>query len=147
MSWRDDLNYGLSAFGVHLPEKSLPRRPRRKDSPPTPARNTAAVVAASAAIFYAVERDHNSKVNDIYDAMIYCSTCLSVGYGDIFARTPIGKLIGTTLMTIGPALSSRAVDGTATPESIELQRQTLDSTMEAILLQLRAGTTTDDSLD
>jgi hypothetical protein len=49
--------------------------------------NTAALVALSSLLFYAAEREYNSKVNDEFDAEVYCSTCLSVGY-DIFAKKP-----------------------------------------------------------
>jgi voltage-gated potassium channel Kch len=101
----------------------------------TPARNTAALVAASAAIFYAAERDHNPKVNDIWDALVYCSTCLSVGYGDIFARTPVGKIIGSFLMTIGPALSGAALDGTSANGQDDLQVEVL-TTLKAILAKM-----------
>ena len=45
-------------------------------------------------LFYAAEKDVNPKVRTIWDASIYVTTCLSVGYADIFARTPVGKLIG-----------------------------------------------------
>jgi hypothetical protein len=47
-----------------------------------PCRNTAALMALSRMLFDAAERDRNPKVKDIFDASIYCSTCLSVGYGD-----------------------------------------------------------------
>ena len=69
MGWKDDINYGLAAFGLQIPEK-LPIDAWVGKLTGSPARNTSAVVLASAAIFYAVERDHNPKVNDIYDAMV-----------------------------------------------------------------------------
>jgi hypothetical protein len=106
MSLLDD----LTALGIKIPTNlDLDAwAARLGDKPFT---NTAALVAASSLLFYATERDHNPKVNDIFDAMVYCSTCLSVGYGDIFAKTPVGKLLGTALMTLGPALSGAALDG------------------------------------
>jgi voltage-gated potassium channel len=70
----------------------------------------AASVLAGAAAFYAAEREHNPKVNSFYDALVYVSTNLSVGYSDIFAKTEAGKAIATTLMTYGPALAARAFD-------------------------------------
>lgn len=76
-----------------------------------PARSTLQIVTTSTLLFYAAERGHNPKVNSVFDALVYCTTCLSVGYGDIFAMTPIGKLVGSTLMTLGPALSNAALDG------------------------------------
>jgi hypothetical protein len=140
MSWKDDLNYGLAAFGIQIPS-DVPLDQWAASLGDNPARNTAAVVAASAAFFYIAERDHNPKVNDIWDACVYCSTCLSVGYGDIFARTPLGKIIGTTLMTIGPALSGAAMDGPAPKRNEELQEETL-ATLKAILERLPSPTNT-----
>ena len=69
-----------------------------------------ASVLVGAAAFYAAEREHNPKVNSFYDALVYVSTNLSVGYSDIFAKTEAGKDIATALMTYGPALAARAFD-------------------------------------
>lgn len=67
-------------------------------------------VLSGAAAFYAAERAVNPKVNSFFDALVYVSTNLSVGYSDIFAKTETGKAIATTLMTYGPALAARAFD-------------------------------------
>jgi len=114
----------LISFGLQLPEGFSIDQWAAKLAE-QPCRNTAALVAASAILFYAAEKNRNPKVNDVWDAAVYTSTCLSVGYGDIFARTPLGKIIGTTLMTLGPSLSSRALDGPA------------DATQEQILVTLK----------
>src|SRR4051812_16959699 len=98
-----------------------------------PLRNSAALVSASAAVFLAAERGHNPKVRDIYDALVYCSTCLSVGYADIFPRTPIGKLIGTFLMTLGPSLAAKGLDGRGSEEEQDRSAKT----QEEILITLR----------
>lgn len=127
MTWREQLNQGLGAFGLRIPD-SVPLDQWAASLTDNPCRNTAALVALTSLLFYAAERGHNAKVKDVFDASIYCSTCLSVGYGDIFARTPLGKLIGTTLMTIGPALSNAALDGPATRR---------DSTQQEILQTLK----------
>jgi voltage-gated potassium channel len=112
MSIRDDLNFGLAAFGYQLPD-TLPIDQLAARLVHHPSRNATIVVAASSVLFYLAEKGHNPKVNDIYDAMVFCSTCLSVGYSDIFARTSRGKLIATLLMTWGPALASKTLDGPA----------------------------------
>jgi hypothetical protein len=70
---------------------------------------TTAVVVASW-LFYRAERGKNPKVNSFYDALVYVSTNLSVGYCDILAKTPAGKLLGSALMTVGPAMATRALD-------------------------------------
>ncbi|HYP91403.1 MAG TPA: ion channel [Polyangiaceae bacterium] len=67
-------------------------------------------VLLGAAAFYAAERGQNPKVTSYFDALVYASTNLSVGYSDIFAKTEAGKAIGATLMTYGPALAARVFD-------------------------------------
>ena len=69
-----------------------------------------AAVLGGAWLFYKAERGHNPKVNSYYDALVYVSTNLSVGYSDIFAKTPRGKAIGTALMTYGPAMAAKIFD-------------------------------------
>lgn len=134
MTWKEQLNNGLAAFGLRIPD-DLPIDQWAVRLGDNPCRNTAALVALGSILFYAAERDHNPKVNDIFDAGIYCSTCLSVGYGDIFAKTPLGKLLGTALMTIGPSLSGAALDGPATERRDETQAQILE-TLKQILERL-----------
>jgi hypothetical protein len=136
MTWKEQINEGLAAFGVQIPD-SLPIDQWATTLGDNPCRNTAALVALSTILFYAAERDHNPKVNDVFDAAIYCSTCLSVGYGDIFARTPLGKLLGTALMTIGPSLSGAALDGPGVERRDNVQGEIL-STLKQILERLPA---------
>jgi hypothetical protein len=136
MSWKDDLNFGLAAFGLKLPA-SLPLDQWALKLDQSPCRSTAALVGASSALFYLLERGHNPKVNDVFDAMVYTSTCLSVGYGDIFAKTPLGKLLGSTLMTIGPALASKTLDGPAADRRDAVQTEVLE-TLKQILRRLEA---------
>jgi len=138
MGWREDLNYGLAAFGLKIPE-SLPLDTIAPKLAGSPLRNATAVIAASSAAFLAAEKGHNPKVRDIYDAMLYCSTCLSVGYADIFPQTPVGKLIGTVLMTAGPALTARALDGAATGDNLgrrDAVQQQILTTLQEILEKL-----------
>ena len=67
-------------------------------------------VLLGAAAFYSAERGVNPKVNSYYDALVYVSTNLSVGYSDIIAKTEAGKAIASTLMTYGPALAARIIE-------------------------------------
>src|SRR4051794_3756418 len=64
-------------------------------------------------LFYIAEKDENPKVRTYWDALLYISTCLSVGYADIFARTKPGQAIATAIMTVGPAMAAKALDPTA----------------------------------
>src|SRR5277367_5585956 len=102
-----------------------------------------ALVGLGAALFYKAEVGKNPKVNSYWDALVYISTCCSVGYGDIFAHTPTGKAIGSVVMTIGPAMANAAFDGSARERrkaeeaSAGFQRELLD-TMKQILVELRA---------
>lgn len=65
-----------------------------------------AAVLGSAWLFYKAEHGKNPKVKSYYDALVYVSTNLSVGYSDIFAKTSRGKAIGSALMTYGPAMTA-----------------------------------------
>jgi|SRR5580658_6846704 len=129
MDWKEF----LKSLGVPVPE-GIPVERWAASLTDSPAKNTAMAVGVSSVLFYLAERNHNPKVADIWDAMVYCSTCLSVGYGDIFAKTPIGKILGTALMTMGPALSGAALDGEA-GERDETQREIL-RTLREILQRL-----------
>src|ERR1051325_4919754 len=120
------LRSDLELFGITLPDhfdfEEFAASLRNK-----PAQNTAIFAAAAAIIFFYAERGHNPKVNDYYDALVYCTTNLSVGYSDIFARTPLGKLVGSILMTFGPALSGSALDGPKKQEQDDTQKQILST--------------------
>ena len=101
-----------------------------------------ALVGLGAALFYKAELGQNPKVNSYWDALVYVSTCASVGYGDIFARTPVGKIVGTVVMTIGPAMANAAMDGRRRDREREADEQRaqqaeLLGTMKEILAELR----------
>ncbi|HSY22126.1 MAG TPA: ion channel [Polyangiaceae bacterium] len=78
---------------------------------------TVVTVLGGAFLFYLAEKDTNPKVKSYWDALVFISTCLSVGYADVFARTPAGKAIATAVMTVGPALSGAIFDGPGAPVS------------------------------
>jgi hypothetical protein len=108
---------------------------------------TIVTVAGGAFLFYLAEKGRNPKVETYWDALVFVSTCMSVGYADVFARTPAGKAIASAVMTIGPAMSGAIFDGprtddapadtTGAAERIALQRIIVDK-LEAILGELRA---------
>jgi len=109
---------------------------------------TVATVLGGAFLFYVAEKDHNPKVQTYWDALVFISTCLSVGYADVFARTPAGKAIASAVMTFGPAMSGALLDGPAAAEGqtkaetpaevLEVQRAIADK-LDAILAELKAG--------
>ncbi len=68
-------------------------------------------------LFYLAEKDSNPKVTTYWDALVYISTCLSVGYADIFARTQAGQAIATAIMTVGPAMAAKALEPPAAEAS------------------------------
>ena len=130
MGIRDDLNYGLAAFGIQIPER-LNLDERLAGLTQNPAQNTVALVTGAAVLFYLAERGKNPKVRDVYDALVYCTTNISVGYCDIFAHTPAGKLIGSALMTIGPSMAAKTLDGPKKgADADETQRQILATLRE-----------------
>jgi hypothetical protein len=133
------LRSDLELFGINLPERfdleEWAASLRNK-----PAQNIATFAAIAAVIFYYAERGKNPNVNDFYDALIYCTTNLSVGYSDIFAKTPLGKIVGSALMTLGPAMASRVLDGPREIGRGETQKDIL-STLQQILAELKTGKT------
>jgi|SRR6188768_1205996 len=112
-----------------------------------PANAILVTALASAAAFYVAERGRNPKVTSFYDALVFAATNLSVGYSDIFAKTPGGKAIGALLMTYGPALATRALDppGAPTPSApvphsgvSAAAVERIAASLDAILAELRA---------
>jgi hypothetical protein len=79
----------------------------------SPAESLYALVGAGAALFYWAEVGQNPSVTSYWDALHYVATSLSVGYANIFPVTPLGKIVGAAVMTVGPALSARALDAGA----------------------------------
>jgi hypothetical protein len=138
MSLRDN----LIALGLNLPENlSANLEHWAGKLGESPCRNTVTLVGLSAVLFYVLEKNRNPKVNDVWDAMVYCSTCLSVGYGDIFAKTPLGKILGSALMTLGPNLAGRTLEGEGEKRRDEVQAQTLE-TLQRILTTLENSSDT-----
>src|SRR3954449_3020835 len=77
----------------------------------TPGEELSLLVTWGAGLFYWAEAGANPMVRSYWDGLHYISTALSVGYANIFPVTALGKAIGAVVMTIGPALSARALDG------------------------------------
>jgi hypothetical protein len=93
----------------------------------------------SAVLFYMAERNANPRVQTIYDALEFCSSSLAVGHAHITPYTALGKLVTSTLMTYGPALTAAILDGpkdVSRGESAATQQKIL-ATLEEILVELR----------
>lgn len=106
----------------------------------TPAEELAALVSWGAAAFYWAEADANPRVATYWDALHYITTSLSVGYANIFPVTPIGKVIGALVMTVGPALSARALDQAprgGPEDGTDAGTALLAAKLDAILAELR----------
>jgi hypothetical protein len=67
-------------------------------------------ILGGAYLFWLAERDVNPKARTFLDALVFISTCMSVGYSDIFARTPSGKAIAAAVMTVGPSFTARLLE-------------------------------------
>ncbi|MFO0587674.1 MAG: ion channel [Polyangiaceae bacterium] len=77
------------------------------------------VVGVGTVLFYLAEKGKNDKCNTIWDALTFITTCLSVGYDDVFAKTSSGKAIASFVMTVGPQLSGSLFD----PPRSEAERE------------------------
>ena len=69
------------------------------------------VVVGSAWLLYQAEHEVNEGFRTYDDALYYVSTCLSVGYANVFPKTQVGKFVAALVMMIGPSLSSWVVEG------------------------------------
>ena len=101
-----------------------------------PLESTIAVVMGGSYLFYLAEKGRNPKVESFWDALTFITTCLSVGYDDVFARTDSGKAIASFVMTFGPALSGAVLDAPAAEKAAE-QAEAL-AVQKAILARLDA---------
>lgn len=103
-----------------------------------PLESLAGFLLSSSVAFYFAERGVNPKIKTFVDAVYYLSTCLSVGYADIFAQTQTGRAVATLVMTLGPALTGNALDapGRAAAAS-EPSSQAMIARLDAILDELR----------
>lgn len=103
----------------------------------SPAEELGTLIGWAAALFYLAESDVNPGVTSYWDALHYITTALSVGYANIFPMTPLGKTIGSVVMTVGPALSARVFDATReTPPAQDLTP--VVQRLDAILRELSA---------
>jgi hypothetical protein len=105
----------------------------------SPSEELTLLVTWGATLFYWAESDANPMVRTYWDALHYIATSLSVGYANIFPVTALGKAIGAVVMTIGPALSARALDHTppAASSSDDATVALLAEKLDAILAELR----------
>ena len=98
-------------------------------------------------LFYNAERGVNPKVKTPADALLYITTCMSVGYADVFARTTAGKLIASYVMTVGPAMSAKVLEAPAADarraedEQRDFQKALLEK-LDTLTAELRARPTT-----
>jgi hypothetical protein len=75
-----------------------------------PIRALAVVVLGGGWLFWMAERGANPRVRSPLDAIVFVSTCLSVGYHNVFPVTALGKVVATLVMTYGPALAAAALE-------------------------------------
>jgi voltage-gated potassium channel len=133
----------MAAPGGELSYGSL-KRGLREAMTRDPIDSLATVVLGGSYLFYLAEKGRNPKVNSFWDALTFITTCLSVGYHDVFARTDAGKAIASFVMTFGPSLSGAALDPPAReetapkadPEALAVQRE-IAAKLDAILDALR----------
>lgn len=122
------------------PPLTSPSSALRAAASADPIGTLASTVAAATLAFYVAERGKNPKVRRLSDALVFVSTSLSVGYSDIFARTTGGKAIASLLMTLGPALSARALDEPDKSAHDEDEARALRGDLRALVSRLDALT-------
>ena len=131
---------GAAQNGV-LESWSEVKRELREGMNKDPLDALAVTVLGGSFLFYMAEKDENPKISTFADALMFISTCLSVGYADVFAKTPAGKSIAAAVMMVGPAMAAKALDPPAavSPKDdavLEVQRVIAEK-LDAILVELR----------
>lgn len=99
----------LQALGIPVPD-DIPFEEWALQLRSNPTRNLATLIAVSTVAFYLLERRRNPEVQDIWDSLIYSATSLSVGYAKMHPVTPGGKILGSVIQTIGPAMAASALE-------------------------------------
>ncbi|MDI1442997.1 ion channel [Polyangium sp. 6x1] len=99
-------------------------------------------VLGGAYLFWLAEKDKNPRCRTFWDAVVFVSTCLSVGYDNKFAETESGKALAAFLMTFGPSVAANAFappaaaqQASARPASNGADAQVAAVTAESIVLQ------------
>ncbi len=95
-----------------------------------------ATALGGAYLFWLAERDTNPKITSFWDALVFVTTCMSVGYADMFARTDSGKAIASFVMTIGPTLTSKLLEAPSAEAQAEARAEA--EVQRAILAKLDA---------
>ena len=117
----------------------------------SPIEELSLLVTWGAALFEWAEEGVNPAVRSYWDALHYITTALSVGYANVFPVTPLGKAIGSIVMTVGPALSARALEAIPRPAEEgdgDGEAATTDAVvakLDAILVELRRLNRTTDA--
>ena len=94
----EGLSFGAAKSGL----RDLARR--------DPLDTLAVTVLGGSYLFYLAEQGKNPKCESFFDALVFITTSLSVGYSDIFPKTDAGKAIASFVMTFGPAISAAALE-------------------------------------
>lgn len=131
----------LAAQGVDTSWRGL-KQQARATLTRDPIDTVLVTVLAGSYLFYLAERDVNPKITSFWDALVFITTCLSVGYADVFARSDSGKAIASFVMTLGPSLSASLLAPDADARRAEeaaaqdAQRALLER-LDAILAELK----------
>ncbi len=130
---------GAQANGLDASYSSL-KKALREGVARDPLDALVVTVLGGSFLFYLAEKDENPKVTTFWDALVFISTCLSVGYADIFARTKAGQAIATAIMTVGPAMAAKALDPPSAraqdEQSLAVQKAIVEK-LDAILAELK----------
>jgi voltage-gated potassium channel len=109
-----------------------------------PLESLIALVTGGAWVLYLAEKEVNEGIETYDDALYYVSTCLSVGYANIFPRTQVGKFVAAVVMILGPSLTSWVIEGRLVKRQAPNTQPALPEPdpvvekLEAILKELRA---------
>lgn len=99
-----------------------------------------ATVLGGGLLFHLAERDHNPRCATLWDSVLYAATSLSVGYDDVFPKTPLGNVIAAAIQTFGPAMAASAFEPpsaeSAAAEQARATAAIADAATQAELLEV-----------
>jgi voltage-gated potassium channel len=96
------------------------------------------VVSGAAMVIYLAEKDVNEGITTYADALHYTTTCLTVGYANIFPITQVGKMVAAFVMMAGPSLTAWQLEGRLVKREAEKAAAAEPSDTAAVVAKLEA---------
>ncbi len=106
----------------------------------------AVTVLGGTFLFWLAERDANPELQGFFDALVFVSTSVSIGFPSASAKTKAGRSIAAALRAVGPSIAAAALaaPGAGRPAvgpEVAAVTAAITGKLDEILVELRAGRT------